>query len=207
MKTTTIRSNHNLKGNKGRKRLLAFLILVAMLIPLVLGSTFANAEENGGTPDTVPAGAQTDPPEGGSEPGAAQERFTISFVNWDGTVLQSGELDAGATPEFTGEIPTRAADEQYTYTFAGWDSQIAAVTGPAVYTAIYSSTVNQYAVSFADEDGTTIASAAYDYGTEAASIVKPADPTKEADEQYTYEFTGWAPEIANVTLNAVYTAT
>ena len=59
-----------------------------------------------------------------------------------------------------------------------------------------------------DEDGTVLKAATeYEYGTPAADIVKPADPTKEATAQYTYTFAGWDPQIADVTEDATYTAT
>ena len=105
--------------------------------------------------------------------------------------------------------PTKAATAQYTYSFAGWSPAIAEVTGDVTYTATYSSTVNKYNVTFVDEDGTTVLkeATAYDYGTAAADIVKPADPTKAATAQYTYEFAGWSPAIAEVTGDATYTAT
>jgi hypothetical protein len=58
-----------------------------------------------------------------------------------------------------------------------------------VYTAVYNSIVNQYAVTFVDEDGTVLKVATkYEYDTLAANIEKPADPTKAADAQYTYSF-------------------
>jgi predicted outer membrane repeat protein len=134
--------------------------------------------------------------------------YTIKFVNEDGTVLQSSKVPYGEMPSYTGETPVKEADAQYTYTFAGWSPEITSVTGDKTYTATYSSTVNQYTVKFVDYDGTTVLmeEALYDYGTPASEIAKPADPTREADAEYNYTFTGWTPEIADVTGNVVYTA-
>ena len=63
--------------------------------------------------------------------------YTITFVNEDGTELQSGEVLLGKTPEYTGETPTKAHTDHYEYTFAGWDPEIVPVTGDATYTAVF----------------------------------------------------------------------
>ena len=65
--------------------------------------------------------------------------YTITFKDYDGTTLKSTEVAYGTVP--TCDAPTRAADAQYTYTFAGWDVTPVAVTGAAVYTATYTSTL------------------------------------------------------------------
>ena len=66
----------------------------------------------------------------------------------------------------------------------------------------------KYKVTFVDEDGTVLKEATeYDYGTKAASIVKPDDPTKDPTAEHTYTFAGWTPEIADVTKDATYKAT
>jgi hypothetical protein len=143
------------------------------------------------------------------EAGSADQKFTITFKDDDGeSVLQSGEVAYGSTPEYTGEEPTKEADAQYTYTFAGWTPEITAATSDAEYTATYGETLNRYSVTFVDYDGTVLKEAAeYDYGTKAEDIAKPDDPTRASDGTYTYTFAGWSPELADVTEDAEYMAT
>ncbi len=132
-------------------------------------------------------------------------KYGITFVNDDGTVLQSTDVAYGETPVYTGEAPTKDADARYTYTFAGWTPEIAEVTGEATYTATYTATVNEYTIQFVDEDGTVLQSTDVAYGE--TPVYTGATPTKAADAQYTYTFAGWTPEITKVTGEATYTAT
>ncbi len=131
--------------------------------------------------------------------------YTISFVNEDGTELQSGKVAYGETPVYSGETPEKEATAQYTYTFAGWDAEIATVTGDATYTATYTSTVNEYTITFVNEDGTELQSGKVAYGE--TPVYSGETPEKEATAQYTYTFAGWDAEIATVTKDATYTAT
>lgn len=71
-------------------------------------------------------------------------KYTIKFVNHDGTVLQTDELEYGATPVYNGSTPTKVNTSNYSYTFTGWTPSIAKVTDDATYTATFSSVANKY---------------------------------------------------------------
>ncbi|MBO4423536.1 MAG: InlB B-repeat-containing protein [Clostridia bacterium] len=135
---------------------------------------------------------------------ATVNKYTVRFVNEDGTELQSGKVAYGETPEYKGDEPKKDADAQYTYAFAGWTPGIASVTGDATYTAKYSQTVNEYTIRFVDEDGTELQSGKVAYGE--TPEYNGEIPTKTADTENTYVFAGWTPAIESVTGDATYTA-
>ena len=63
--------------------------------------------------------------------------YTITFVNWDDSVLLKLPVEEGVIPEYTGATPTRPADEDYTYTFSGWSPDIVAANQDTTYIAQY----------------------------------------------------------------------
>lgn len=128
--------------------------------------------------------------------------YTVTFCDEDGSVLSTGKVPYGQLPSVP-ENPTKPATAQYTYTFTGWDREIMKVTADAVYTAVYQSILNEYTVTFLDEDGAVLQSATVPYG-QLPTV--PTEPTKEGDAQYTYFFSGWSPAVEVVTSEAVYTA-
>lgn len=65
--------------------------------------------------------------------------YTVTFQDWDGTVLSSGTYHYGDTVTAP-EDPVRTEDDANTYTFAGWDKTVIACDGDAVYTATYTTT-------------------------------------------------------------------
>ena len=134
----------------------------------------------------------------------AVNSYTVQFVNFDGTVLQTGTLAYGSTPAYTGETPTRAGTAQYSYSFTGWNPAVGTVTGDVTYSAQYSRMVNEYTVKFINHDGTVLQSGKVPYGTTPAYT--GATPTRARTAKYTYTFKGWSPTIAAVTGDATYTA-
>ena len=136
---------------------------------------------------------------------ATVNKYTVKFVNEDGTVLQSSEWEYGQKPLYSGATPTKSATAQYTYTFAAWDPEVSTVTGDATYTATYTETVNQYTITWKDGDGQPIKTETLAYGT--TPVYTGTTPTKTATAQYTYTFNhSWSPAITTVTGDATYTA-
>ena len=135
----------------------------------------------------------------------AVNKYTIKWVDWDGSEVRTDtEVPYGTELEVP-EDPTRAADAQYTYTFKGWTPEVEAVTGDAVYTAVYDKAVNKYTIKWVNWDGSEVRTdTEVPYGTE---LEVPEDPTREADAQYTYTFKSWTPEVKMVTGDATYKAT
>lgn len=66
--------------------------------------------------------------------------YTITWANYDGTVLETDAVAEGETPVYNGEPPTRVANNNYTYTFDGWAPEVVAATADATYTATYTQT-------------------------------------------------------------------
>lgn len=130
----------------------------------------------------------------------------IYTVTWDvDGNISTEEYEEGAMPLFKGDT-AKAPDENYTYTFAGWEPALAPVTCDVTYTARYISTpieqpVEIFTVTW-NVDG-VITTEAYEEG---AMPEYKGSTDKAADENYTYTFVGWEPELAPVTCDVTYTA-
>ena len=135
---------------------------------------------------------------------ASLPKYIVTFCNDDGTILQQDTLELGTMPEYHGKIPTKKSTEQCNYTFSGWDKKLVSVTKDVTYIAQYKSTLNQYEVTFYNWDGALLQSNWFNYGDHPYYI--GATPTREADAQYTYTFSGWSPELSEVVDNQEYTA-
>ena len=126
--------------------------------------------------------------------------YTVTWKNGD-EVLQSGKVRYGETPKYNGEKPIREQTDDKTYTFIGWSPDVKEVNGDATYTAKFSETARKYKITWVIGGEKETEEVAYG--------VKPthAEPTKDTDEHYSYEFSGWQPAITDVSGDATYTAT
>ena len=146
----------------------------------------------------------------------SEERtYTITFVDERDTsiVFATQTYKYGETIDTSGITPTRETDKYARYTFAYWSPSLTAdtkVTGDTTYRAVFSREYIYYTVKFIDWDGTEISSGSY-YITQELTI--PKNPTREADNTYTYNFDKWV-DANGRTFNSsscqgetVYTAT
>lgn len=130
-------------------------------------------------------------------------QYKITFVTDNGEIISSGTYDSGSTITAPTN-PTKTADKTYTYVFAGWDQEVTVVGGNKTYTASFTPVYIEYTVEFKDQNGNTLSTKTYHYGDE---VTAPSNPTKAADNTYTYAFAGWNKEVVACEGDATYTAT
>lgn len=119
--------------------------------------------------------------------------FEVTFVNHDGTELQSEPVAVDVIPDYTGETPTKPATDEYEYIFAGWSPELKPVDAAITYTATFNEVAKPYAIRFLDENKNVLQSEMLAYG------VVPTAPeySKPADAEFTYTLV-WTPTITAV---------
>ena len=132
----------------------------------------------------------------------APPTYTVTWKNEDGSVIDTTTVEYGETP--THADPEKAATAQYNYTFLGWSPAVTAVTGNAEYTATFSSTVNDYTVTWKNGDD-VLKTDTVAYGE--TPVYNGDTPTKTDDSNNIYTFSGWTPAVSAVTGDVTYTAT
>lgn len=136
--------------------------------------------------------------------GYAERTFLTTFLNADGTVLQSGKTSYLSLPVYEGETPSKAMSQEFTYVFAGWSPALAKATADATYTATYTSTSNTYLVIFANYDNTVLQMGELSYGT--LPVYTGTAPSRPADVYGSYTYVGWDKPLVAVNDQIVYYA-
>ena len=183
--------------NKSQK-LLPYLALIAFSL-IGCGSNKSSSTEDTSGGGCIP-------------PIITETTFTITWKNYDGTVLETDtDVKKGTLPTYDGTTPTRPDDAEYKYTWSGWDPKVAEATKDQVYTATFTSekiTVpeERYTITWKNYDGTVL-----ETDTDVKNGTTPtydgATPTRPSDAEYKYTWSGWDPEVAEATKDQVYTAT
>ena len=133
---------------------------------------------------------------------ATTRKYTITWLNEDGSQLSQAPVAYGEIPAYNGETPTKESSAEFSYAFSGWTTEPVAVTGEATYTAAFTATKRSYAITWLMDDGSVIDQAEVEYGSTPAH----ANINKESTAKYTYTFKGWSPEVSTVTGEASYIA-
>ncbi|XMB73102.1 InlB B-repeat-containing protein [Mycoplasmatota bacterium WC30] len=131
------------------------------------------------------------------------DKYTIQYLDWDSTVLQTGLYDYG---EDISGVTAPADPSRVGYTFSGWDTVLPSTMPSNNITVTATYTVNSYTLEFVDWDGTVLQTAIYDFGADLLGVIPPANPARTG-----YTFSGWddaAPETMpanDVTITATFT--
>ena len=122
---------------------------------------------------------------------ASPRKYTVSFYDWDGDLLEEQKVEYGKSAE--GFTPDRVG-----YTFTGWDKSLVDITSDLTVKAQYQ--IKTYTVRFVDWDESELsAPQTIEHGHAAAT---PATPTREG-----YTFTGWDGDFTNITADLTLKAT
>lgn len=130
----------------------------------------------------------------------ALRSYTVRFLNYDGTVLQTETLDYGTTPSYKGVTPTYADESKE---FIGWDDVMRSVNCNKDYTAQYTTKTYTITVTSAG-NGSVAGGGVYSHGSVATLTATPEEG---------FAFDHWNddntdnPRNLTVTATATYTAT
>ena len=120
----------------------------------------------------------------------ALNRFTVTFLNYDGSVLGTVRVPYGGAATAP-EVPEREG-----YTFTGWDTPFDNVTSDLTVTALFR--INTYTVTFMNYDGTVLSTQTVEWNTAATA---PGVPEREG-----YTFIGWDKDFSAVKEDLTVTA-
>ena len=167
------------------KRFVALVMALAMMFTLLPVTALAEGEYAISIDPAIAGGSvETDP----KNEAAEGEEVTITVSPADGYHLEALTVKDGDNQD------VEVTNNKFTMPAAN-------VTVSATFG------VDQFTVTFVDDNGITVSSSSYNYGTPADEIVIPGAPTKDDDPCANYGFAGWTPEVTAVTGNATYTAT
>lgn len=122
--------------------------------------------------------------------------YTVTWVDENGDVLGTTEVEEGKTPSYT---YTKADTAQWDYTVKGWSatqggdvlSSLPAVDKHVTYYAVVTKELRSYTVHFNTDGGTAVPDQTIVYGS---TVQQPEDPERE-----NFRFIGWYTDASKST--------
>lgn len=122
------------------------------------------------------------------EPSSIENRYTITWENYDGTVLEvDNDVKEGTTPTYDGATPLKAEDAEYSYAFSGWTPKVVPAVADQTYTATFDRSKIEYTIDFNLNGGSSVS---YDGPKKVTFFTKDVfffDCVKEG-----WNFRGWS---------------
>lgn len=108
------------------------------------------------------------------------------------------------------ETVVKVTDDGYTYEFTGWDKTFDNIVENTIVNALFNQIAHTYTVQYVNWDGELLF--ADSVATDEASVYEGETPVREANDRYTYQFTGWTDSDSldkvtrDITVYALYDA-
>ena len=127
-----------------------------------------------------------------------EKKFSITWKDWNGTLIDTYQVPYGTQAEWLSTNPTRPASIDYTYDFTGWSPALGKVTSDVTYTATYEAKQIKYTITFVQDGGMEI---------ERHLLARNEMPVCENEPTRTGYILQWEPALAAVTHDTTYVAT
>jgi len=125
--------------------------------------------------------------------------YTVTYIDGNGDVFSEIQVPYGDRGALPTEIPTKDSTDQYYYTFTFWQVEPMSGKRDMVIPALFNRFLQEYKVTFIDEDGNILKQQMVEYGTGATEPESDLIPSKADTNEYTYTFAGWSRPFGNVT--------
>lgn len=130
-------------------------------------------------------------------------------MGYQDAILQTEKVVKGGTATYTAPRPKRPSDANHNYIFSNWDKELTNIQADTDFHAVFViNTVTKYLVTFKNPDGEVLDSKYVKIGDKANYYsLEFNPPCYNASAKFYYTFSGWDPEITEVTDDdQVYTA-
>lgn len=134
-------------------------------------------------------------------------KYIVTFLNYDGTLLQTLNVEYGKLATYSGSTPIKNSDDEHVeYEFNGWDKDISniKIKQDTIFIAKFK-TVNYVFASFYNYDDTLLLKSKILKGT--TPVYNGSTPTRNYDgDDKVYKFKSWDKMLKNIDIDTSYNA-